>query len=489
MRSLLAILVLLAAACGPAGSTTGTNNGNGSNVADAGVAPTPDAGEAPVAECGNGELEDGEACDDGNLEAGDGCSAECTTEAVEPEDDHGDTVSDASRLPVGAPQRGIFEKADDVDVFAMTIALEGSFSVGAEGAGTLACTITDATGQVLSETAEQGLCGAILTLTPGVYHLSVALEEGEVPSRYMVQLQARDEGPEGGACGDGERNIGEGCDDGNTVAGDGCDSNCQPELGDDQQADVREQAAQLALDASVESAINAGGDVDYYAFTTDQAGEYQMGTTGTTDTYCHLEDANGEEIATNDDGGESLNCELIEELEAGTRYFLKIRGFSETRVGAYAVSVRYLIPPVCGNGELERNEACDDGNVVDGDGCDANCVIEDDFGNDIENAHAIQDPSTTEGNLIEADEDFFRFTASESGERQIHTASEIDTYCHLFDGQGNELATSDDDGDRLNCQIRHELTAGQSYLIKVRGFSGSNTGDYVLHLGPVVQAP
>ena len=166
-----------------------------------------------------------------------------------------------------------------------------------------------------------------------------------------------------------------------------------------------------------------------------------------------------------------------------------MRGFSETRVGAYAIAVRYLTPPVCGNGQVERNEACDDGNVVDGDGCDSSCAIEDDFGNDIDNAEPINDPSTTEANLIVEDEDFFRFTAAATGVRQIHTQGNIDTYCYLLDAQGNELASSDDDGDGVNCQIQHNLTAGAVYVIRVRGFSTQVTGDYELHLGPVAEAP
>jgi cysteine-rich repeat protein len=33
-------------------------------------------------------------------------------------------------------------------------------------------------------------------------------------------------------------------------------------------------------------------------------------------------------------------------------------------------------PPVCGNGEVESGEQCDDGNLYDGDGCSADCKIE-----------------------------------------------------------------------------------------------------------------
>src|SRR6185369_6379698 len=32
------------------------------------------------------------------------------------------------------------------------------------------------------------------------------------------------------------------------------------------------------------------------------------------------------------------------------------------------------IPGVCGNGNIDGNEVCDDGNAVEGDGCDTNCT-------------------------------------------------------------------------------------------------------------------
>jgi MYXO-CTERM domain-containing protein len=30
--------------------------------------------------------------------------------------------------------------------------------------------------------------------------------------------------------------------------------------------------------------------------------------------------------------------------------------------------------PVCGDGAVQEGEACDDGNAIDGDGCEASCV-------------------------------------------------------------------------------------------------------------------
>lgn len=34
-----------------------------------------------------------------------------------------------------------------------------------------------------------------------------------------------------------------------------------------------------------------------------------------------------------------------------------------------------VLPPRCGNGETDANEECDDGNLIDGDGCDSNCTV------------------------------------------------------------------------------------------------------------------
>jgi cysteine-rich repeat protein len=40
------------------------------------------------------------------------------------------------------------------------------------------------------------------------------------------------------------------------------------------------------------------------------------------------------------------------------------------------VTSSFAIPPRCGNGWVEEGEPCDDGNTVNGDGCDSNCQVE-----------------------------------------------------------------------------------------------------------------
>ncbi|MFH1376205.1 MAG: NosD domain-containing protein [Candidatus Woesearchaeota archaeon] len=78
-------------------------------------------------------------------------------------------------------------------------------------------------------------------------------------------------------------------------------------------------------------------------------------------------------------------------------------GGSCSAVGYSACSE--VIPPdepVCGNGELEEGEECDDGNLINGDGCSADCMIEGEgavCGNGVlENGEECDD-----GNLINGD--------------------------------------------------------------------------------------
>src|SRR5262249_20348022 len=41
----------------------------------------------------------------------------------------------------------------------------------------------------------------------------------------------------------------------------------------------------------------------------------------------------------------------------------------------YAIRLYPYTPALCGNGSLDPGEQCDDGNLVDDDGCDSNCTL------------------------------------------------------------------------------------------------------------------
>ncbi|MCA9558265.1 MAG: DVUA0089 family protein, partial [Myxococcales bacterium] len=95
------------------------------------------------------------------------------------------------------------------------------------------------------------------------------------------------------------------------------------------------------------------------------------------DTRLWIFDAEGAQVAFNDDGGVGT-CSLIDtDLPAGA-YTVKVDGFGGNPLAGYTLTLGY---PACGNGTIERDETCDDGNLEDGDGCAADCTIEPGCGN------------------------------------------------------------------------------------------------------------
>ncbi|HSD91184.1 MAG TPA: lamin tail domain-containing protein, partial [Kofleriaceae bacterium] len=79
-------------------------------------------------------------------------------------------------------------------------------------------------------------------------------------------------------------------------------------------------------------------------------------------------------------------------LPAGT-YYVVLDGYLATDEGAYSFTVD-ATPTTCGNGTLEY-EFCDDGNTMDGDGCNSKCEVEDGYVCDAsEPSVCTQDPGT-----------------------------------------------------------------------------------------------
>ena len=86
--------------------------------------------------------------------------------------------------------------------------------------------------------------------------------------------------------------------------------------------------------------------------------------------------------------------------------------------------------PVCGNGKLEPGEACDDGNQIDGDGCDRNCRLTSCGDGAITAGEACDD-----GNKIDGDGCDTNCTPTGCGNGAI-TAGEICDDGNLVDGDG-----------------------------------------------------
>jgi len=188
-------------------------------------------------------------------------------------------------------------------------------------------------------------------------------------------------------------------------------------------------------------------------------------------------------------------------------------------------------PPTCGNGTVDADEECDDGNTIDGDGCDSNCTVtacgngivttgeECDDGNTAAgdgcdeycrretagpqndycaNAIAVSDgatsfdttDATTDGSeeptcgFLYDDRQigsdiWFCYTATCDGETVASLCgSDYDTKMAVYPGcdcpTGTPITCSDDDcgGGRIDSRVTLQAMAGESYLIRIGGFEG-----------------
>ena len=374
------------------------NQGNGSDCTTGGDAScmsgvcdtteTPDRCEAADS-CGNNVLEAGEACDDGNAAAGDGCSATCLVEnggACAVGADCASGICDATEPspvcePPNACGNAVLENAEACDD-GNVAAGDGCSATCLFEVGAGPCTVG---AQCVSGRCNTLVVPSVCAVPVGCGNGTIEIDEGCDDGNLVpgdgcnAACLIEDGGPciDGtqcasgvcdstealpvceppNACGNGATEGGEACDDGNTASGDGCAATCfidSRPIGDDC-SDGRDAAC-------------ASGVCD---------------TTETPD-LCEAADVCGngalEGAELCDDGnvtsqdGCSADCSELDDLPDGTgcsAHRQCASGRCDTR------NHRVCEPPNrCGNGAVEGSEACDDGDVISGDGCSATCVFE-----------------------------------------------------------------------------------------------------------------
>jgi len=278
-----------------------------------------------LVECGDGKKQPGESCDDGDTDDGDGCSSLCSVEDGWRCIFYPDGLR-CEELPVcGDGQKEGVEECDD------------NGTQNGDGCSS-SCKVE----------ASYWDCS-----TPGVLCTST------------VQ------------CGDGKVEGRERCDDGNTASGDGCSSNCRtssgwicPVPGEKCVPDCGDGAVTSA--ESCDDSNKTSGDG--CSSTCQLEPGFVCTVNGAVGGSCHATTC-GDGVV---EGGEQCDDGVQNGLMIGNPNDPAFPGCTlactnepDCRNGACEVT--------CGDGVRDATEACDDGNLSNGDGCDNRCVVESGF--------------------------------------------------------------------------------------------------------------
>jgi hypothetical protein len=187
--------------------------------------------------------------------------------------------------------------------------------------------------------------------------------------------------------------------------------------------------------------IHAANDEDFFLLAPEKDGMLNMETTGELDTYMELYNAGSRvKLGDDDDSGSDVNARIRYGVQAGSRYVVKVRGYSGD-TGNYGFRA-WLV------------EAAPDEYEND---------------NDFDSAGEItlgtaQRHTFTTGN----DTDWVKFSISRDGRYTIRArgvnSTRLDTYIELYDEDHNTIDRNDDGGETYDSLLSVRLRAGTYYL-------------------------
>jgi cysteine-rich repeat protein len=198
---------------------------------------------------------------------------------------------------------------------------------------------------------------------------------------------------------------------------------------------------------------------------------------------------------------DELDCggrtRLTLDATAGDTYFIVVNGDNGDDPGVYELELAAR-QPACGDAIRDSHEACDDGNINDGDGCDPDCGVESSESepNDALGSADVFDFERWTAELSpEGDADYYSVDLVATSSTLVVSTLNLadgacalnlmDTVVDIFDtnANGNVLLASDDDSGDGDCAVAvaSGLAPG-SYRIRVSAPVGAQPATFPYRL-------
>ena len=340
-----------------------------------------------------------------------------------PPAEHGNTRGKATHVEPGSPMPGALEQAGDVDYFRVEVTEAGSLTAETIGTTNTVGYLQSTQGQYLAGDDDGGdgdNFRIIRQVQAGTYYVAVVgAHRRTVTGPYTLAVRFTA----------GGRTV----EHGNT----------------------RAQATRVVLNTTTAGALERAGDVDYFRVEVAAAGSLTVETTGTTDTFGYIGNAEGGWSSQNDDAGEGNNFRIVRQVTPGMYYVAVVGGNGRRGTGAYSLIVQF---PTASRSS-------------------------DDHGNARAQATHVGLNTDTAGALEQSgDIDYFRVEVAQTGYLTLKTSGNTDTVGYFGSAEGRWLTQNDDTRSDLNFRIIRYVTVG-TYYVAVRGWPGlARTGSYTFHV-------
>lgn len=488
-------------------------------------------------ECGDGITQVGEECDDGNLSDADFCDSMCQLPSgICSESEPNNSIATADSAAGCNVFLGAIAPAMDGDYYAVDVTTAGSaIRVETTSATSLFCPSSGADavvrlynsagtelgsdnddGYYSCSLINPGIDGFAANLPVGTYYVKVEENgnDGQLVS-YAVHIDVIL--PE---CGNGIVEAGEECDDANTLDTDFCDTMCgyAPDVCNETEPNGTSATANNANACALTiGSIGPVGDQDYFSFDVTVANSSvrlevvtPTGFGCGSDTTMRLFSPTNTELGSDTDDG-NWACPFISSADSFARglpvgrYTVRIEEpGNDAQVGIYGLRVD-VIPPGCGDGQIQAPEVCDDYNTRGDDACNATCSALNPLTPEAEPNGSIATATPLgagaagfSGQITPiGDDDYYSFVVPDGATVRLETGSvpfvATSTSCpgdleiYFYDAAGTLLASDDDESFIGLCSLldrgtiaMNNLAAGTYYVRVERHGDSGTVGTYSL---------